>query len=301
MITRIISGIWYILLLAAAYCLKVFLPCGVGDFFVDALVYVFAFIGTYEILRALKDKTTKAERVIVYSFVGVCIPVTVFMIYVLNWGVTALGVCVMALIIVLLCLLVFQHDETSLESIGLSLLSALYPTGFLSLLVIANHAGAPAEYLQHMAFDSRLLILFVFLLVPAVDSFAYLFGKFLKKFFPQKLAPVLSPNKTIIGCIGGLIGGILAALVIYFLYNWWLGSFEQMGLWLTIYLLIGFVTSIATMLGDLVESCIKRKLHVKDMGDIMPGHGGILDRLDSTLYATVAVYGIYSLISLIFV
>lgn len=300
MITRIISGIWYILLLAAAYCLKVFLPCGVGDFFVDALVYVFAFIGTYEILRALKDKTTKAERVIVYSFVGVCIPVTVFMKYVL-WGVTALGVCVMALIIVLLCLLVFQHDETSLESIGLSLLSALYPTGFLSLLVIANHAGAPAEYLQHMAFDSRLLILFVFLLVPAVDSFAYLFGKFLKKFFPQKLAPVFSPNKTIIGCIGGLIGGILAALVIYFLYNWWLGSFEQMGLWLTIYLLIGFVTSIATMLGDLVESCIKRKLHVKDMGDIMPGHGGILDRLDSTLYATVAVYGIYSLISLIFV
>lgn len=301
MITRIISGIWYILLLAAAYCLKVFLPCGVGDFFVDALVYVFAFIGTYEILRALKDKTTKAERVIVYSFVGVCIPVTVFMKYVLNWGVTALGVCVMALIIVLLCLLVFQHDETSLESIGLSLLSALYPTGFLSLLVIANHAGAPAEYLQHMAFDSRLLILFVFLLVPAVDSFAYLFGKFLKKFFPQKLAPVLSPNKTIIGCIGGLIGGILAALVIYFLYNWWLGSFEQMGLWLTIYLLIGFVISIATMLGDLVESCIKRKLYVKDMGDIMPGHGGILDRLDSTLYATVAVYGIYSLISLIFV
>ena len=287
------------LLLAVAYCLKIFLPYQLGDFFVDALVYVFAFIGTYEILRALKENTTKTERVVVYSFVGVCIPVTVLMKHLLDWGLTALGVCTMALIIVLLCLLVFQYDKTSLESIGLSLLASLYPTGFLSMLIIANHAGAPAEYLQHMAFDSRLLVLFVFVLVPAVDSFAYLFGKFLKKFFPQKLAPVLSPNKTIIGCVGGLIGGLVAAVVIYFAYNAWFGSFEQMGLWLPVYLLIGFATSIATMLGDLVESCIKRKLHVKDMGDIMPGHGGILDRLDSTLYATVAVYGIYSLISLI--
>ncbi len=299
MITRIISGIWYMLLLAVAYCLKIFLPYQLGDFFVDALVYVFAFIGTYEILRALKENTTKTERVVVYSFVGVCIPVTVLMKYVLNWGLTALGVCTMTLIIVLLCLLVFQYDKTSLESIGLSLLASLYPTGFLSMLIIANHAGAPAEYLQHMAFDSRLLVLFVFVLVPAVDSFAYLFGKFLRKFFPQKLAPVLSPNKTIIGCVGGLIGGLVAAVAIYFAYNAWFGSFDQMGLWLPVYLLIGFATSIATMLGDLVESCIKRKLHVKDMGDIMPGHGGILDRLDSTLYATVAVYGIYSLISLI--
>lgn len=287
------------LLLAVAYCLKIFLPYELGDFFVDVLVYVFAFIGTYEILRALKEQTTKAERVIVYSFVGVCIPVTVLMKCVLNWGVTAIGVCVMALIIVLLCLLVFQHDQTSLESIGLSLLASLYPTGFLSMLVIANHAGAPVEYLQHMAFDSRLLVLFIFVLVPAVDSVAYLFGKFLRRFFPQKLAPVLSPNKTIVGCVGGLIGGLAASVVIYFVYNSWFGSFEQMWLWLPVYLLIGFATSIATMLGDLVESCIKRKLHVKDMGDIMPGHGGLLDRLDSTLYATVAVYGIYSLLALI--
>jgi phosphatidate cytidylyltransferase len=72
-----------------------------------------------------------------------------------------------------------------------------------------------------------------------------------------------------------------------------------MHIWLPVYLLIGFVASIATMFGDLVESCIKRKLFVKDMGDLMPGHGGILDRIDSALYATVAVYAIYALIALI--
>ncbi len=300
MLTRVISGTWYMALLAAAYCLKIFLPGDIGSFFVDLLVYVFSLIGTYEMLRALKDKTTKAERAIVYGFSVVCIPVGVLMKYFLDWGTTAVGVCMTALTIALLCLLVFQHDETSLESIGLSFLAAVYPTIFLSMLVVANHAQAPADYLAGFGFDSRLLILFIFVLVPAVDAFAYLFGKLLKGIFPQKLAPVLSPNKTIVGCVGGLIGGLAVATGIYFLYNWLAGSFEQMYLWLPVYLLIGFAASIATMLGDLVESCIKRKLHIKDMGDIMPGHGGILDRLDSTLYATVAVYSIYALISLIF-
>ena len=298
MLTRIISGTWYMALLAVVYCLKILLPGDSGAFFVDVLVYVFSLIGTFEMLRALKEKTTKAERLIVYGFGVVCIPVSVLMKYFLDWGTTAVSVCVTALTIALLSLLVFRHDETSLESIGLSFLAAVYPTIFLSMLVVANHAQAP-NGLEVFGFDSRLLVLFIFLLVPAVDSFAYLFGKFLRKFFPQKLAPVLSPNKTIIGCIGGMIGGLVIATAIYFVYNALAGSFEQMYIWLPVYLLIGFVTSLATVFGDLVESCIKRKLHVKDMGDIMPGHGGILDRLDSTLYATVAVYSIYALIVLI--
>lgn len=283
-------------LLLIAYCLKLFLPG--GDFFVDALIYAFALIGTFEMLRAMKDKITKAENLIVYAFAIICIPVGVLMKHFLDWGTTAVGVCVTALAIGLLALLVFRHDETSLESIGLSFLAAVYPTIFLSMMVVANHAQAPTG-LEIFGFDSRLLILFIFFLVPVVDAFAYLFGRFLRKFFPQKLAPVLSPNKTIIGCIGGLIGGMAIATAIYFGYNALAGSFEQMHIWLPVYLLIGFVASIATMFGDLVESCIKRKLFIKDMGDLMPGHGGILDRIDSALYATVAVYSIYALIALI--
>lgn len=296
MITRLISGTWYMALLAVAYCLKIFLPG--GDFFVDVLIYAFSLIGTFEMLRALKDRITKAESLIVYAFAIVCIPIGVLMKHFLDWGTTAVGVCITALSIGLLSLLVFRHDETSLESVGLSFVATVYPTIFLSMLVVANHAQAPVG-LEQFGFDSRLLVLLIFLLVPAVDSFAYLFGKFFRKFFPQKLAPVLSPNKTIIGCVGGLIGGLVIATAIYFGYNALAGSFEQMYIWLPVYLAIGFVASVATMFGDLVESCIKRKLHVKDMGDLMPGHGGILDRLDSTLFATVAVYAIYALIALI--
>ena len=77
-------------LLAVAYCLKLFLPG--GDFFVDALIYAFALIGTFEMIRAMKEKITKAERLIVYAFVIICIPVGVLMKYFLDWGTTAAGV-----------------------------------------------------------------------------------------------------------------------------------------------------------------------------------------------------------------
>ena len=130
-----------------------------------------------------------------------------------------------------------------------------------------------------------MLILFVFVVTPCADSIAYVFGKFLRKYFPKKMTPVISPNKTGIGGIGGLVGGMLGALALYFIYNAAAGSFDQMHIWLPIYLAIGLIASVATAFGDLVESCIKRKLGIKDMGNIMPGHGGLLDRFDSALVA----------------
>ena len=71
-----------------------------------------------------------------------------------------------------------------------------------------------------------------------------------------------------------------------------------MYIWLPVYLGMGLLASVATAFGDLVESCIKRKRGLKDMGDLMPGHGGILDRIDGTLFATVAVYVSFILITL---
>ena len=72
-----------------------------------------------------------------------------------------------------------------------------------------------------------------------------------------------------------------------------------MHIWLPAYLAIGFLAAAATEFGDLVESCIKRKIGIKDMGKIMPGHGGILDRIDGTLFASLAVYIAFAFIRLI--
>ena len=292
---RLLTGSCYIALLAGFFCLKLFLPY--GDFYFDGLLYAFALLGTFEMLRATKEKTTKAERALVYAFAGVCIPATAVLEFWKGFGFFAIGVSMTLLAVALLSLLVARHEETSLEGLGFSLLSAVYPTLFLAVMVITNHAGAPVG-LEKFAFDSRLLILFVFVVSPCADSIAYVFGRFLRKYFPKKMTPVISPNKTVIGGIGGLVGGVLGAAALYFIYNAVAGSFEQMGVWLPVYLAIGLVASVATAFGDLVESCIKRKLGLKDMGNIMPGHGGALDRLDSVFFSTLVVYLAYAIVCL---
>ena len=291
--TRLITGTAYVAVLVAFYLLKIF----VHDFFFDGLIYAFAIIGTFEMLRAMKEKTTKAQRVIVMIFATLCVPACAVCEYFFTYGLHVTSVCFFALAVALISLLVVSHETATIENIGTSFLSAVYPVLLLCLLVLINHVPElPA--LEKYAFDSRLLILFVFVISPFADSFAYLFGKFLRKYFPKKLAPTLSPNKTVIGGIGGLVGGMLGAGILYAVYNAVAGSFDKAYIVLPIYLAIGLLSSIATEFGDLVESCIKRKVGLKDMGKIMPGHGGVLDRIDGTLFAGMVVYLCFAVIRL---
>lgn len=287
---RLMTGMVYVSVLIAFFLLKIF----VHELFFDVLVYAFALIGTYEMTRALKDKLTKTETVMLYIFSALCIPLCVVgEIY--RRGLHVAAVCYVVLGISLLTLLVFRHEETSLESLGSSLFAAFYPNVLLIMLVLANNF-MPTELMTEYGLNSDLLILFVFVLSPIADSFAYLFGRFLRGKFPKKLAPTLSPNKTVIGFIGGLLGGVVGALAMYFVYNALAGSFALAYVWLPVYLVIGLLVSATTAFGDLVESCIKRKVGLKDMGKLLPGHGGILDRIDGTMFATVAVYLAFVLI-----
>jgi phosphatidate cytidylyltransferase len=283
--TRLVSGTAYIAILVVFYLLKIF----VHDLCFDALIYAFALIGTAEMLRAVKDKTTNAQRVIVFLFAVAAIPACAVAEHYFSYGLHWVSVCFFVMSVALVCLLVIRHAATSLESLGLSFLSAVYPVLLLCLLVQANHVPNLPQFAS-IAFNSDLLILLIFVVSPFADTFAYLFGRCFKKYFPRKFAPAISPNKTVIGAIGGLVGGVIGAGIIYFAYNAVAGSYENMGLWLTVYLLIGLLAAAATEFGDLVESCIKRKLGLKDMGKIMPGHGGALDRIDGTLFAAMVVY-----------
>ena len=290
---RLISGSCYVALLIGFFCLKVF----VHDFFFDGLLYAISLLGTFEMLRAIKDKTTAAQRIVTYAYAIVALPTVALGEYFLGEGLLIMGVGFFVFALAVLCLLVVRYLETSLEGTGLTLFAGVYPILLLCLLSLTNHAVAPAA-LQKFAFDSRLLILLVFVIAPCADSIAYVFGMSFRKRFPKKMTPNLSPNKTIIGGIGGLVGGVLGALILYFIYNGVCGSFDKMYVWLPVYLGVGLVTSVATAFGDLVESSIKRKLGIKDMGKIMPGHGGALDRIDSVLFANIVVYVAFSLVAL---
>lgn len=288
---RLITGTCYIAVLLAFFLLKIF----VNDLCFDALIYAFALIGTFEMTRAVRSKITKTERIFIFLFAIVCVPACALFEYFFSCGVGATAACFFLFALALLSLLVARHEETTIESLGVSLLSAVYPVLLLCLLVLTNHLEG-GEEAARLALGSDLAVLFVFVISPFADSLAYVFGRFLKRKFPKKMAPVVSPNKTVVGGIGGLVGGLVGAAILYFAYNAVAGSFERMALWLPVYLFVGLVAAAATEFGDLVESCVKRKVGIKDMGNLLPGHGGILDRIDGTLFAAVAVYVIFSVL-----
>lgn len=135
-------------------------------------------------------------------------------------------------------------------------------------------------------------IILLFAVTWAADICAYLFGSLLKG---PKLWPRFSPNKTWSGFVGGLLGGTAAAVLIVTVAAAGpiLGenlSFTHVGLPLAA--LIGLAGALATMAGDLWESALKRRYGVKDSGDLIPGHGGLLDRVDGLMFAVVVVAAI---------
>ena len=141
---------------------------------------------------------------------------------------------------------------------------------FRALLSIRNHS----------------LTLFIFLIVTVIltDSFAYFGGRLLGK---KKLVPKISPNKTVEGAIIGCSVGTAFALVFGILH----GLFNET--WILIVLAFGL--PILGQIGDLIASALKRQHDIKDYGNIFPGHGGIMDRVDSQLLAAILIYLMMSL------
>lgn len=136
---------------------------------------------------------------------------------------------------------------------------------FLSILILK------AQLIQVDPYYGARLVIFVCFIVWAADTGAYFFGKFTGK---RKMAPHVSPNKT----IEGLIGGVVTSLAISSAMAYWL-DIHFVSHWAL--LGIVFITVLASVMGDLVESMFKREAGIKDSSRIIPGHGGLLDRIDS--------------------
>ena len=121
-----------------------------------------------------------------------------------------------------------------------------------------------------------MMLLYLLSLVWVADIGAYFSGR---RFGRIKLAPAISPGKTREGVIGGLMANLLWMAVVYQMSIGW-------GLSMASFLLIGLATSLISVVGDLFESVLKREAGVKDSGKLLPGHGGVLDRVDSVIAAT---------------
>ncbi|HKQ98061.1 MAG TPA: phosphatidate cytidylyltransferase [Candidatus Polarisedimenticolia bacterium] len=126
------------------------------------------------------------------------------------------------------------------------------------------------------------LVFLLFFIVWAGDTAAYVVGRFLGR---RPLAPKVSPKKTVEGAIGGIAGSLLAAVVAR---AWFMHRLRPADV-----LILGLVLGLVGMVGDLVESMLKRGAGVKDSARLVPGHGGLLDRVDSLLYAAPVLYYYY--------
>ena len=135
--------------------------------------------------------------------------------------------------------------------------------------------------------DGRLLIIFLLLVCKSTDIFAYVFGKTMGR---HKMSPVISPNKTIEGAIGGVISSLLVAHACYFV-------FLQDVMTLSMLWFYGITIPLISIVGDLTESLLKRDAAFKDSGGIVPGLGGVLDMLDSILFAVPFLYFIETIAS----
>lgn len=154
-------------------------------------------------------------------------------------------------------------------------------TDFCITLAGILYLGWLGGYLSafHTITDGRWWLLLILLSVWAADSGAYLVGK---KFGKHFLSPRVSPKKTWEGYWGGIVLGSLGSIIVGFLFNLLVPDIT-----VSRALILGFLISVITPLGDLGESIIKRQFEFKDSGQVLPGIGGIMDRVDSWLWAAV--------------
>ncbi len=250
--TRIISAAVAIVLLAGVLYLH------------DTVIFniAFALIGVlmvYEVFRAVKCKNE-------YVFLAASVVMTVIAPISVIKGVSAVH-CALAIVIYIAISVgvsIFRHEHIDIETCALLVFETLMISAAMySVCYIENSIKTHGILLVILTFGGAWF----------ADTGAYFAGTFFGK---HKLCPKISPKKT----VEGLIGGFAANAVLFALFN--VVVFDGSG-WL-IFALLGIVCCMLSVIGDLLASMIKRKYGIKDYGNIMPGHGGAMDRFDSVLF-----------------
>lgn len=166
--------------------------------------------------------------------------------------------------------------EMPFQTAALTFTAIMYVGGLLSF-------GVSLREFVPGRLEGTLLFFLPVVVTWAVDTAAYTGGRAIGR---RKLAPAISPNKTVEGGLSGLLAGPLAALA----YTWIALPDIAADLGVGRILVLGIVLAVAAILGDLVESSLKRECGVKDSSQLLPGHGGLLDRMDSLLWTIPVAY-----------
>jgi len=233
-----------------------------------ALVFLAVIIGCREFFSMTARAGTPGFPVAGYALAAALLLCFYFPpVYFLAWGVAA------GVFIPLAWFLGDKNVEASVRNIAATLLGVLYVAG-LSGYFIAIRGFEGGNH----------FIVLLFMIVWFGDTAAYYGGRSLGR---RPLAPAVSPNKTLEGAAFGLAGSLLAGLAAHY------GFLQTVPL--AHCLIVGVVCGMIGQFGDLVESLLKRSTGVKDSGALIPGHGGVLDRIDSLLFAGPVFYIYYQI------
>lgn len=248
-------------IITAVVAAALFIPLVIiGGWPFTAIVYAMGTVGLYELLRMKKLSIFSVPGVLTWiALVILLLPAEFTTSFERTIGYTKVEV---AFLIVLLLLIytVLVKNKFTFDDAAFSLFGAMY-------------VGIGFYYLIETRMAGIEFVVYALLVIWSTDSGAYFVGRKIGK---RKLWPEISPNKT----IEGFVGGIVTAVVIVAIFN----VFFPVTSSFAILIGVTIIASIVGQIGDLVESALKRHYDVKDSGNILPGHGGILDRFDSLLF-----------------
>lgn len=272
MLKRTITGTCYVAIIVAFFLLRQY----VNPKLFNILTYFFIVAGTFELSRMLSAYAIKGILIVSMTYAilfGIAYALTEYLLLPGYGWLVALDLTAVAVIALSVYSLIKNENG---KTFLISLLPFVYPSLLLLTTLLANDMG----------FNGFIAVLLIFVVAPCADTMAYLVGSAIGG---KKLCPKLSPKKTWSGAIGGVIGGGLGGFLLWLICRPQLNFFSPV----LFMIVTGLIAAVLTEIGDLFESYIKRRSGVKDSGKILPGHGGVLDRIDGMMFASVFIYFIF--------
>ena len=274
---RIITG-----LICALIVIMLLVFTGLGYLGVMSIpMGAMAAIAAYEIMRVSKCE----NKVLTYvSMIAAAIGPAYVDFGVENYIPVPTSVIIIVYVMALLIIMLKCYDKTRFENVALAIVGSLIIPGSLGTFFKVRDLCVDYPELFQRS-HCVLLILCAMYCAWMTDTCAYFVGS---RFGKHKLSPKISPKKSVEGAIGGVIGNVFFCVVSYLICDRFCFTLDTLNIWMIIFGAI--FLSVLGMCGDLSASVIKRNFGEKDFGNLFPGHGGVLDRIDSFLFTMPGMY-----------
>lgn len=249
-----------------------------NKYVLDVIVAILAVFGIYEYMKCIGNKFKPV------SWIGYFAAVSIAFLHVIPQGylITYLPLVILGILAILFMHVVFTDMKINAADIAMSLFGIIYVVGLFSFVALLYAFEKNGQQL------GKFYIAYLFFATWGSDIFAFLVGV---KFGKHKFSKI-SPKKSIEGCLAGTFAGVILVVIAAIIFN---NCFDLQ----TNYLVVGIIALIMNLLGqigDFSASCIKRYSEVKDFSNLLPGHGGIIDRFDSVIFAAPFAYYLLTLL-----